>query len=69
MIMIMIMIIIIIIIIIIMKENFINKFLNKIKFTINDQLMKDFARRFTTIKNISYRLVLLKTLKRHNNYI
>ena len=30
-----------------MKENFINKFLNKIKFTINDQLMKDFARRFT----------------------
>ena len=29
-------------------ENFINKFLNKIKFTINDQLMKDFATRFTT---------------------
>ena len=52
-----------------MKENFINKFLNKIKFTINDQLMKDFARRFTTIKNISCRLVLLKTLKRHNNYL
>ena len=54
-----------------MKENFINKFLNKIKFTINDQLMKDFAGRFTTIKNISCRLVLLKkkTLKRHNNYL
>ena len=34
-----------------MKENFINKFLNKIKLTINDQLMKDFAKRFTTIKN------------------
>ena len=34
-----------------MKENFINKFLSKIKFTINDQLMKDFARRFTTINN------------------
>ena len=34
-----------------MKENFTNKFLNKIKFTINDQLMKDFATRFTNIKN------------------
>ena len=31
-------------------ENFINKFLNKIKFTINDQSMKDFAACFTTIK-------------------
>ena len=31
-------------------ENFINKFLNKIKFTINDQSMKDFATRFITIK-------------------
>ena len=30
-------------------ENFINKFLNKIKFTINDQSIKDFATRFTTI--------------------
>ena len=43
-----------------MMENFINKFLNKIKFTINDQLIKDFATRFTTIKNIWCRLVLFK---------
>ena len=45
------------------KENFINKFLNQFKFTINDQLMKDFARRFTKIKNISCKLLLLK--KKH----
>ena len=49
-----------------MKENFINKFLNKIKLTIydqlinkikltiNDQLIEDFARRFTTIKIIIF---------------